>query len=135
MTVLLDMRVDVKGLFSQVGPAPCRAAPRRAARSGTPVSCRAGQRSCQCGWVRRTPDGRCTLAILTDDGWAKVTRSAPGHADEVRRLVFDPLTKAQQRQLGEISRRILRAIDPDDRSPDDRIRSLLDAGKAVSTPA
>ncbi len=50
------------------------------------------------GWVRRTPDpadGRYTLAILTDDGWAKVTDAAPGHVAEVRRLIFDPLTKAQ----------------------------------------
>jgi DNA-binding MarR family transcriptional regulator len=69
------------------------------------------------GWVRRTPDpadGRYTLAILTDEGWAKVAATAPGHVEEVRRLVFDPLTKAQPRQLREIVRRIMRAIDPDD---------------------
>ncbi|MGB6612473.1 MAG: hypothetical protein WBE95_00215, partial [Trebonia sp.] len=47
-------------------------------------------------------------------GQAKVTQAAPGHVQEVRRLVFDPLTKAQSRQLREISRRIIRAIDPDD---------------------
>ncbi|WP_030467158.1 MarR family winged helix-turn-helix transcriptional regulator [Lentzea aerocolonigenes] len=69
------------------------------------------------GWVRRTPDpsdGRVTLAILTDAGMDKVVATAPGHVAEVRRLVFDTLTKAQQRQLGDSSRRILRAIDPDD---------------------
>jgi len=69
------------------------------------------------GWVRRTPDpadGRYTLATLTDDGLAKVTQAAPGHVREVRRLVLDPLTKPQARQLREISRRIMRAIDPDD---------------------
>ena len=68
------------------------------------------------GWVRRTPDpadGRNTLAILTDQGQAKVTEAAPGHVEEVRRLVFDPLTKAQSRQLRDIGRRIMRAIDPD----------------------
>jgi DNA-binding MarR family transcriptional regulator len=68
------------------------------------------------GWVRRTPDptdGRYTLAILTEEGWAKVTATAPGHVAEVCRLVFDPLTKAQSRQLREIGRRIMRAIDPD----------------------
>jgi len=67
-------------------------------------------------WVRRTPDpadGRYTLAILTDQGRAKVTQAAPGHVQEVRRLVLDPLTKTQSRQLREISRRIVRAIDPD----------------------
>ncbi|MFC1436417.1 MarR family winged helix-turn-helix transcriptional regulator [Streptacidiphilus sp. N1-3] len=75
----------------------------------------------QRGWVRRTPDptdGRYTLATLTDEGWAKVAEAAPGHVDEVRRLVFDPLTRAQSRQLREINRRIMRAIDPDERSLD-----------------
>ena len=77
----------------------------------------------QRGWVRRTPDpadGRYTLAILTDQGLAKVTEAAPGHVQEVRRLVFDPLTKAQSRQLREIGRRIMRAIDPDNHRPDDQ---------------
>jgi DNA-binding MarR family transcriptional regulator len=71
----------------------------------------------QRGWVRRTPDpadGRYTLATLTDQGQAKLAQAAPGHVREVRRLVFDPLTKAQSRQLREISQRIIRAIDPDD---------------------
>ncbi|WP_149828466.1 MarR family winged helix-turn-helix transcriptional regulator [Streptomyces tailanensis] len=69
-------------------------------------------------WVRRTPDpddGRYTLAILTDAGYAKVVESAPGHADAVRRYVFDSLTKAQQRQLKDIGRRIWTAVAPDDR--------------------
>ena len=76
----------------------------------------------QRGWVRRTPDpadGRYTLATLTDQGLAKAAEAAPGHAQEVRRLVFDPLTKTQTRQLREISRRIMRAIDPDNRRPYD----------------
>ena len=71
----------------------------------------------QRGWVRRTPDpadGRYTLAILTGQGQAKVTQAAPGHVQEVRRLVFDPLTKTQFRQLREIGRRIIRATDLDD---------------------
>jgi DNA-binding MarR family transcriptional regulator len=69
------------------------------------------------GWVRRTPDpadGRYTLAILTDEGWAKVIETAPGHVEEVRRVVFDPLTKVQTRQLRDIGRRIMTAIDPGD---------------------
>lgn len=68
------------------------------------------------GCVRRTPDptdGRYTLAVLTDDGFAKVAATAPGHVETVRSLIFDPLTKAQHRQLGEINRRIMRAIDGD----------------------
>ena len=68
------------------------------------------------GWVRRSPDpsnGRATLATLTDEGFAVVDEAAPRHVAEVRRLVFDPLTKAQQRQLGAIATRMLQAIDPD----------------------
>jgi DNA-binding MarR family transcriptional regulator len=68
------------------------------------------------GWVRRAPDpadGRYTLAALTEEGWAMVTASAPAHVNEIRRLVFDPLTKAQQQQVGRIAQRILKALDPD----------------------
>lgn len=69
------------------------------------------------GWVRRTPDptdGRFTLAILTDAGYDKVVATAPDHVREVRRLVFDALTKAQVKQLTTIGTRIMHAIDPDD---------------------
>ena len=84
----------------------------------------------QPGWVRRTPDpadGRYTLATLTDQGLAKVTEAAPGHVQEVRRLVFDPLTKTQSRQLREISRRIMRAIDPDNLRPYDQLPAAMPA--------
>jgi DNA-binding MarR family transcriptional regulator len=52
--------------------------------------------------VRRVDpgDGRYTLATLTDSGRQKVVDSAPGHVAQVRRLVFDPLSAAQRRQLG-----------------------------------
>ena len=73
------------------------------------------------GWVRRTPDetdGRYTLAILTDEGWAKIVDSAPGHVEAVRTLVFDPLTAAQRRQLRDIGHRIRTAIDADASCPD-----------------
>jgi len=68
------------------------------------------------GCVRRAPDptdGRCTLAILTGDGWEKFVGSFEAHSEAIRRLVFDPLTKTQARQLREISHRILRAVNPD----------------------
>lgn len=68
------------------------------------------------GWVRREPDpadGRGTLASLTDAGLATVEAAAPTHTAEVRRLVFSPLTKTQQRHLGQISMRILHALDPE----------------------
>ncbi|MFD6162381.1 MarR family winged helix-turn-helix transcriptional regulator [Nocardia sp. NPDC060256] len=54
-------------------------------------------------WIVRKidpSDGRYTLATLTDSGRQKVVDSAPGHVEQVRRLVFDPLTTAQRRQLG-----------------------------------
>jgi DNA-binding MarR family transcriptional regulator len=68
------------------------------------------------GWLTRRPDpcdGRYTLATLTDDGLAKLVASAPGHVTAVREIVFDSLTKAQLRQLREISRRIGQAINAD----------------------
>jgi len=70
------------------------------------------------GWVTRAADpsdGRSTLATLTEQGWDKVVQTAPGHVEEVRRLVFDPLTKVQTRQLREMSKRIMNTIDPNDR--------------------
>lgn len=69
------------------------------------------------GWVRRTPDptdGRYTLAVLTEPGQAKVLATAPGHLETLRRLVFAPLTGAQQRTLRQIGRRVTHAIDPND---------------------
>lgn len=71
------------------------------------------------GWVRRRPDpsdGRATLAVLTKAGFRKMEESAPAHVEMVRRMVFDPLTQVQVRQLFEIHRRIKEAIDPNDSS-------------------
>ncbi|SDZ11083.1 MarR family winged helix-turn-helix transcriptional regulator [Herbiconiux ginsengi] len=65
------------------------------------------------GWVRRRPDpsdGRFTLATLTKDGQEAYAQATPGHVETVHRLVLDPLTTAQKKQLREISRRILRSI-------------------------
>ncbi|HWS36550.1 MAG TPA: MarR family transcriptional regulator [Actinoplanes sp.] len=75
------------------------------------------------GWVSRCPDpadGRYTLAVLTEQGWAKIVESAPGHVERVRTLIFDSLTRAQVRQLHEIGRRITTAIDPDNPCPTHR---------------
>jgi DNA-binding MarR family transcriptional regulator len=66
------------------------------------------------GWVSRRPDPtdrRSTLATLTDAGMEKLVATAPGHVEEVRRLVFDSLTQAQVRQLRDIGRRINHASD------------------------
>ena len=72
------------------------------------------------GWIKRKPDpedGRCTLAILTDEGMEKVVETAPGHVEEVRRVFVDVLTKAQRKQLREIARRINGAIGPVESRP------------------
>jgi DNA-binding MarR family transcriptional regulator len=57
------------------------------------------------GWVRRErdpEDGRVQIAVLTEDGFAKVVDAAPGHAEAVQQLVFDRLTPAQVRQLAKV---------------------------------
>ena len=70
------------------------------------------------GWLSRRPDpsdGRVTLATLTEGGWDKVVAAAPGHVDAVRRVVLDPLTAAQVKQLREIGTRLHRAADAENR--------------------
>jgi DNA-binding MarR family transcriptional regulator len=62
------------------------------------------------GWVRREAcpgDGRFINAVLTDDGWAKVVATAPGHVAAVRKLLIDVLTPGQLRELGAISDEVL----------------------------
>jgi len=68
-------------------------------------------------WIERTPDpgdGRSTLARLTDTGLDRFEQATPGHTQTVLRLVLDPLTQAQARQLREITRRIAQAIRDDE---------------------
>ena len=65
------------------------------------------------GWVRREPDpsdGRSTLAVLTLEGLTRFDDATPAHLATLQQVIFDPLTKAQQRQLTQISRRIATAI-------------------------
>jgi DNA-binding MarR family transcriptional regulator len=62
------------------------------------------------GWVRRErdpEDGRVQIAFLTDEGYAKVVESAPGHVEAVQQLIFDRLTTAQVRQLAKLSDALL----------------------------
>jgi DNA-binding MarR family transcriptional regulator len=70
------------------------------------------------GWIRRersSDNPRATVAVLTRSGSAKVVRSAPGHVETVRSLVFDALTDAQVRELDEICAALLERLDPDRR--------------------
>ncbi len=62
------------------------------------------------GWVRREAcpgDGRFINAVLTEDGWAKVVATAPGHVAAVRRLLVGALTPEEFRALGAISEQVL----------------------------
>ena len=72
------------------------------------------------GWISRQPDAhdsRYTVAILTRAGLRRLEEAAPSHLDAVREFVFDRLTRAQARQLGAISQRILDGLPPDDSWP------------------
>ncbi len=71
-------------------------------------------------WVERVPDTedrRTTWARLTPTGREVVECVAPSHVATVRKLVIDPLTRAQLRQLADIGDRIMQATDPDYRLP------------------
>ena len=68
------------------------------------------------GWVRREScpgDGRFVNAVLTDEGMAKVTATAPGHVEAVRRFVVDALSPQQLAALGCASGSILGVIPKD----------------------
>lgn len=68
------------------------------------------------GLVERAPcpqDGRATNALLTDSGWDVVVAAAPGHVEQVWRVVFDALEPEQVGQLREIAGAILGRLDPD----------------------
>lgn len=70
------------------------------------------------GWVRREAceyDGRSTNAVLTDAGFAHLEATAPGHVDEVRRLVFDAFEPGDVEELSAVLGRLLDSIDPDKR--------------------
>ncbi|SFH89198.1 MarR family winged helix-turn-helix transcriptional regulator [Nocardioides psychrotolerans] len=79
------------------------------------------------GLVQRSPcpdDGRATNAALTPAGVAAVAEAAPGHVDNVRRLVLDPLAPAQVASLHEIADALLTELDPRG-----RMSGLYDPGR------
>jgi len=68
------------------------------------------------GLVERAPcadDGRATNALLTVAGWDVVVGAAPGHVENVRRLVMDALSEEQAGQLREIAGAVLERLDPE----------------------
>jgi DNA-binding MarR family transcriptional regulator len=68
------------------------------------------------GWVRREDcpsDKRGQNAVLTDEGFEMLRRSAPGHVDAVRQAMFDRLTPEQVRSLGEIMQVVAAGLQPE----------------------
>jgi DNA-binding MarR family transcriptional regulator len=67
------------------------------------------------GYVVREPspqDRRHTNATLTDSGLEKIAEAAPGHVENVRRIVFDALTPAQAVALRDAAAAMRDRIDP-----------------------
>ncbi|MGI5417337.1 MarR family winged helix-turn-helix transcriptional regulator [Actinomadura luteofluorescens] len=74
----------------------------------------------EAGWVSRckpAADRRTTIARLTDEGFAVLAEAAPGHVAEVRRHLFDPLTREQMLEFREILHALLGSLDPDREAP------------------
>lgn len=72
------------------------------------------------GWVRRTKhdgDRRSTIAELTDAGYEVLADAAPGHVGEVRRHLFDPLTREQILEFRETLHALLASLDPNREAP------------------
>ncbi len=68
------------------------------------------------GWVTRTAcptDKRGLIARLTEAGTAALEAAAPGHVEEVRSRLLDPLTDEQVRQLGEICAAVVAGFGAD----------------------
>ncbi|TXS55608.1 MarR family winged helix-turn-helix transcriptional regulator [Streptomyces sp. t39] len=73
------------------------------------------------GWVRREDcpsDRRGQNAVLTDEGFEVLRRTAPGHVEAVRQAMFDRLSPEQVRQLGEIMQVMAEALQPQDTGAD-----------------
>ncbi|WP_406095965.1 MarR family winged helix-turn-helix transcriptional regulator [Streptomyces sp. NBC_01013] len=68
------------------------------------------------GWVRREDcpsDKRGQNAVLTDEGYEMLRRSAPGHVSAVREAMFDRLTPEQVRTLGQIMQVMASGLQPE----------------------
>ncbi|MFF7182816.1 MarR family transcriptional regulator [Streptomyces sp. NPDC008121] len=73
------------------------------------------------GWVLREDcpsDKRGQFAYLTDEGFAVLERSAPGHVAAVRQAIFDRLSPEQVEQLGAIMSVMAEGLQPTDPNAD-----------------
>ncbi|MDL4820969.1 MarR family winged helix-turn-helix transcriptional regulator [Actinomadura opuntiae] len=74
----------------------------------------------EAGWVRRSKDAadrRTTITELTDEGFTALEKAAPGHVAEVRRNLFDPLTREQMLDFQRSLRTLLSSLDPNREAP------------------
>ncbi|WP_030155475.1 MarR family winged helix-turn-helix transcriptional regulator [Glycomyces sp. NRRL B-16210] len=75
------------------------------------------------GLVTRGPspdDDRSTLVTITEAGVDRVKRILPGHVQVARRLLFEPLTEEDIRELGDMMARVrdhMRAQPPRSAAP------------------
>ncbi|HYK66669.1 MAG TPA: MarR family transcriptional regulator [Streptosporangiaceae bacterium] len=86
------------------------------------------------GWVERLDcetDRRGQFARLTDAGFAALAAAAPGHAEQVRRSLFDLVTQEQAAQLGTIMAAIAAAHAPGTEAAN---TCLLDCDAAAEEP-
>lgn len=69
----------------------------------------------QRGWVTRSPDpdnGRYTVALLTDAGYAVVEAAAPTHVRAVREAFLDHVSAADGRALARVAAKLrVRPVD------------------------
>ncbi|MEU3523774.1 MarR family transcriptional regulator [Streptomyces sp. NPDC038707] len=73
------------------------------------------------GWVRREDcpaDKRGQFAVLTDEGFEVLRRTAPGHVSAVRQALFDRLSPEQQKALGEIMEIVAEGLQPEEAGAD-----------------
>ena len=73
------------------------------------------------GWVRREncpSDKRGQFAVLTDEGYEVLRRTAPGHVAAVRQALFDRLGPDQRKAFGEAMRIIAEGLQPKDAGAD-----------------
>lgn len=73
------------------------------------------------GWVRREDcpsDKRGQNAVLTEEGYEMLRRSAPGHVSAVRQAMFDRLSPEQVRTLGEIMQVMAAGLQPEGSNAD-----------------
>ncbi|WP_017587758.1 MarR family winged helix-turn-helix transcriptional regulator [Nocardiopsis ganjiahuensis] len=66
---------------------------------------------------KRPGDRRTTIVELTPAGLKVLEAAAPGHVHEVRRVLFDTLSREQVAQLREISESMLSVLDPQGEEP------------------